>query len=228
MVFVALALSLGACQSKTVRPTGTDTERAPAAPVESVRPAESTLPSASAAPVAPPASASAAVADAGVAPPALAAPDGGVLPQTEQRPSSSSVWIQRSARLLFQAIALDKPQLAHPVFFPIEAYRRVKAVSDPDRDYDRRLVAHFDRDIHDYHQKLGKQASEAAFVALEIPEDRAKWMKPHSEGNKLGYFRVLRSKLRYRVGSGAERFFEVTSLISWRGEWYVVHLNGFE
>ena len=53
-------------------------------------------------------------------------------------------------------------------------------------------------------------------------------MKPGKEGNRLGYFRVLRSRLRFRLASGKERSFELTSLISWRGEWYVVHLHGFQ
>jgi hypothetical protein len=53
-------------------------------------------------------------------------------------------------------------------------------------------------------------------------------MKPGSEGNKLGYWRVLRAELRCREAQGRERILEVTSLISWRGEWYAVHLHGFK
>ena len=53
-------------------------------------------------------------------------------------------------------------------------------------------------------------------------------MKPGREGNKVGYYRVLRSKLRFTLASGKEKSFELTSLISWRGEWYVVHLNNFD
>lgn len=53
-------------------------------------------------------------------------------------------------------------------------------------------------------------------------------MKPGSEGNRVGYFRVLRARLRAEDERGKEHTFEVTSLIAWRGEWYVVHLNGFK
>ena len=62
----------------------------------------------------------------------------------------------------------------------------------------------------------------------ELPETRIEWMKPGREGNKVGYYRVLRSKLRFALASGKEKSFELTSLISWRGEWYVVHLSGFD
>jgi hypothetical protein len=53
-------------------------------------------------------------------------------------------------------------------------------------------------------------------------------MKPHSEGNRIGYWRSTRNQLSYVDGKGKARTLEVTSLISWRGEWYVVHLHGFE
>jgi hypothetical protein len=53
-------------------------------------------------------------------------------------------------------------------------------------------------------------------------------MKPGSEGNKLGYWRVTRSKIRYANAAGEEKTLELTSLISWRGEWFVVHLHGFK
>ncbi|MBM4360774.1 MAG: hypothetical protein FJ096_21920 [Deltaproteobacteria bacterium] len=53
-------------------------------------------------------------------------------------------------------------------------------------------------------------------------------MKPQSEGNSIGYHRVLRSHLIVADGAGKEHDFELTSMISWRGEWYVVHLHGFD
>ena len=65
-------------------------------------------------------------------------------------------------------------------------------------------------------------------MRLEVPEARAEWMKPGREGNRIGYYRVLRSRLIYTDADAKERSLEVTSLISWRGEWYVVHLHGFE
>jgi hypothetical protein len=38
---------------------------------------------------------------------------------------------------------------------------------------------------------------------------------------------VYGTRLAYEV-EGKERTLEVTSLISWRGAWYVVHLSGFK
>ena len=49
-------------------------------------------------------------------------------------------------------------------------------------------------------------------------------MLPGEEYNKIGYYRVFGSQIRYEA-KGEARSFEVKSLISWRGEWFVVHLS---
>lgn len=131
-------------------------------------------------------------------------------------------------QLLAEAILAGDGERARSTFFPLLAYAQVKDVQKPERDYRFRLLAHFDRDVREYRKALGKDAERATFLGVEVPEDRAQWMKPGKEGNRIGYYRVLRSKLRFRLPSGAERAFELTSMISWRGEWYVVHLHGFE
>lgn len=129
---------------------------------------------------------------------------------------------------LADAIVAGDGQRAHATFFPLVAYAQVKDVQKPERDYRYRLLAHFDRDVLEYRKALGKDAEHAEFLGASVPEERAQWMKPGKEGNRLGYYRVLRSQLRFRLPNGTERALELTSMISWRGEWYVVHLHGFE
>lgn len=153
---------------------------------------------------------------------------GAPLPQTEDRPSTDSAFFTHLKTTLFAAIQKDDPEAARALFFPIEAYRQVKNIAKPDRDYEGRLLKAYARDIHDYHARLGDHPEAAKLIDLEVPEARARWMKPGSEGNKLGYHRVLRSQLRFTDAKGKERSLEVTSLISWRGEWYVVHIHGFK
>jgi hypothetical protein len=160
-------------------------------------------------------------------PPPLFDADGRLLPQTDEEPSATSPWFKAGIDALFRAIQRDDPALAEPFFFPKEAYGVVKDVQDPGRDWERRLLSHFRRDVHDYHAKLGADAADAELVGIELALANKRWMKPRSEGNRIGYYRVTHSKLRYR-SRGRERALEVTSFISWRGEWYLVHLNGFE
>jgi hypothetical protein len=154
--------------------------------------------------------------------------DGKPLPQTEERPTTASPAFLRRMELLVRAIEADDAKLAHEAFFPVVAYEQVKDIAKPALDHERRLLAAFARNVHEYHRELGKDASGLRFVRVEVPEDTVKWMKVGSEGNRVGYHRVLRSRLVVATASDKERSFELTSMISWRGEWYVVHLHGFK
>lgn len=183
--------------------------RAPTAPA----PAASAAPSASAA------STSTSVS------PAADAGDPGELPQTRDKPSAKGAAFEARAAALWDGIAHDDPDRAMPFFFPVSAYKQVKDVGDPAADWRRRLVAAYARDVHALHKRLG-DAADAKLVRLDVP-DLAKWVEPGEEYNKLGYWRVYGTRIVYEVG-GKERTFEISSLISWRGEWYVVHLTGFK
>jgi hypothetical protein len=167
--------------------------------------------------------------DAGTAPDASVDtpelnPKDAALPQTKARPSTDSPLVQGRARALFNAIQRDDPSLAMPFFFPKEAYEQVKAIQNPAADWKARLVHAFERDIHTLHARIGEADT---FDRLEVPEPRTGWVNEGEEGNRLGYFRVYGSKLHFKHGAN-EAAIELKSLISWRGEWFVVHLSGFK
>jgi hypothetical protein len=150
------------------------------------------------------------------------------LPQTDQRPSTTSAAFRQRIDAVAAAIISGDAEPALASFFPVVAYQQVKDVAKPERDYKFRLLANFKRDVLEYHHALGAEAAQATFTGISVSDKDAKWMEPGSEGNKLGYFRVLRSHLHFTLPAGRSRDFELTSLISWRGEWYVVHLHGFK
>ena len=57
-----------------------------------------------------------------------------------------------------------------------------------------------------------------------MPDTQAVLVQPGEESNKLSYWRVYGTTLHY-TEAGQANSFPVTSLISWRGQWYVVHLG---
>jgi len=150
--------------------------------------------------------------------------DPGTLPQTRVLPGDRDAPFTAGAQELWQAIVQDKPQVAHPFFFPRSAYEQVKAIADPDDDYRNRLIAWYDLDIHAAHEHLGPDAAKAKFVGVDVPEGDAAWIEPGAEYNKGSYYRVYGTRLNYQVDGHAASI-GVFSLISWRGEWYVVHLG---
>ncbi len=153
--------------------------------------------------------------------------DPGTLPQTEDKPSASDPEFAGKMQLLWTAIASGQQgdvEAARAAFFPLTAYRQVKGISDPDGDYRDRLIAMYDLDIKALHDFVGPGAT---FVRVDVPDGAAQWMPPGSEFNKGPYWRVLGTRMVVRTAAGAEKSFGVTSMISWRGQWYVVHLGPF-
>jgi hypothetical protein len=161
--------------------------------------------------------------------PSLPAPpapdsDSAFLPQTHDVPHAEGPAFEARRDALWQAIVTDDPERAKPFFFPLGAYQQVKDVTNPAADWRHRLVAAYEHDIHALHARLGAHATDAKFLGLDVPEARARWIEPGEEWNKIGYYRVFGTKLRYSIGD-EPRTFDVKSLISWRGEWFVVHLS---
>jgi hypothetical protein len=150
------------------------------------------------------------------------------LPQTDEVPNVESASFKKRVAVLFQAIVDDRTDTADAAFFPVIAYEQVKAIEKPARDHKYRLLAAFHRTIHEYHRKVASVPGPVQFISFEPGTQPARWMKPGDEGNKLGYYRVLRTFLKYADANGKQYRLGITSMISWRGEWYVVHLDGFK
>jgi hypothetical protein len=155
------------------------------------------------------------------APPATVDP--GSLPQTTVLPSGSDPAFIGRMDDLWRAIITGNPAAAQAAFFPRSAYIQVKGISDPVHDYQTRLIADYDEDIDTLHSELGGSAPSATLVGVHVP-DTAEWIRPGVEYNKGSYYRVYSSSLTYSL-SGVDHTFYIASMISWRGEWYVVHLD---
>ena len=149
--------------------------------------------------------------------------DSGSLPQTRVLPTTTDPAFVAGQAALWSAIVHDDAALATSFFFPLSAYLQVKAIAHPDADWHQRLLAAYQRDIHTMHEQLAGYGSPATFRGLSIPTARATWVLPGQEYNRIGYWRVFGDALHFQVGS-VEHTFPIYSLISWRGEWYVVHV----
>ena len=163
-----------------------------------------------------------------ISPPSTTVPssttiDPGELPQTAALPTTSGPGFSVRLQTLWQAVVDGNPDEALPFFFPRSAYLQVKAISDPGADWQSRLVADYDQDIMTLHRALGSSAAGATLAGIDVPPG-AVWVRPGAEFNRLSYWRVYRSRVRYVV-AGVTRSFTIASMISWRGEWYVVHLS---
>jgi hypothetical protein len=152
---------------------------------------------------------------------------GQLLPQTDARPVAEGEQFLARIERLVAAIRADDPTLAEAAFFPKLAYEQVKAIPQPGKDYEQRLLGAFARDIHALHVKLGPAAKSLRLVGVDVPAAKVQWMAKGKEGNRIGYYRVVSSQLRLATDHALAPI-RIASMISWRGEWFVVHLSSFK
>ena len=148
--------------------------------------------------------------------------DPGRLPQTAALPSASTARFRARMTDLWRGIVADSPAAALPAFFPLGAYVQVKQIGGAAADYRNRLLANYRADIHAAHLLVVRGGS-AALVGVRVPQEWA-WITPGYCYNRVGYWHAPGSRLVYRR-RGRILSFGIFSLISWRGEWYVVHLS---
>lgn len=151
--------------------------------------------------------------------------DPGTLPQTTQFPSATDPLFTVNMNALWQGIVQGSVTPALPAFFPRTAYVQLKTgIGDPAGDWQNRLVADYALDIQAAHALLGPAPQQATLVSVSVPEQYGHWIPQGVCANGIGYFEVANSRIVYSL-DGQTRSFGIASLISWRGEWYVVHLG---
>jgi hypothetical protein len=146
------------------------------------------------------------------------------LPQTRAVPSAATAVFRAEMADLWTAIVTDEPQTAAGAFFPVSAYQQVKAIADPAADWNARLFGDFRLDVGAAHRLLGPGAARARLVRVIVPSAEAAWIDPGACYNSVGYWHVGGARLVYEQG-GRLRSIGIASLISWRGQWYVVHFG---
>jgi hypothetical protein len=150
--------------------------------------------------------------------------DVGSLPQTDLVPSPTAPAFQAAMQTLFAAVVSGSPSGAQAAFFPEGAYLQLKDIADAAGDYADRLVGEYDLDIMAAHDQLGPWAPGSILMSVEVPMQYAHWIPPGVCDNGVGYYEVANARVVYSA-AGVTRSFGIASLISWRGEWYVVHLG---
>ncbi len=158
------------------------------------------------------------------APPTSTTLDPGILPQTGVFPDASGPEFDARMSALWDGVVAGSVQPALPAFFPESAYVAVKAEGDPAADFTGRLLEEYGQDLAAAHALLGPNAAAATLVGVTVDSAYGHWVPPGTCFNRVGYFEVPNARVVYSVG-GRVSSFGIASMISWRGEWYVVHLG---
>jgi hypothetical protein len=148
----------------------------------------------------------------------------GALPQTEALPTGDSPQFTSEMAALWAGITQNSPTIAQSAFFPEAAYLQLKTLPSDSSDYQYRLLYDYSLDIVAANGLLGPDAASATLVSVDVPGQYAHWVPPGVCDNQIGYFEVPNSRIVY-TEDGVTHSIGIASLISWRGEWYVVHLG---
>ncbi len=124
---------------------------------------------------------------------------------------------------LWRGIVDDSAPAALPAFFPETAYAQVKQLPNAGADYRDRLLSNFRADLLAAHRLVFDGPGRPALATVLVPHEWA-WITPGYCANKVGYWHAPGARLVYRR-AGRTFSLGIFSLISWRGEWYVVHLS---
>jgi hypothetical protein len=151
----------------------------------------------------------------------VAPPDAASLPQTSTRPRTDDAAFDAAVHDIWLAVTTGDPDEALPAFFPEKAYEQVKAIGNPEADWQGRLWYDFTLDVAAAHKLVPRDAT---LVMVVVPAQYARWIGPGACYNNVGYWNVPGARVVYRTG-GVTRSFGIASFISWRGDWYLVHLG---
>lgn len=142
---------------------------------------------------------------------------------TEAPPRPPLGDLESRAKQLLDAIVHDDPPRAASMFLPRDAFRLIKAVSQPDPLFDR-LYRAYERDIHALHRS-SPDLSQASFARVELSRRRA-FVRVREEANRLPYWAQRHNTLVY-TANGREHRIELRVLIAWNDRWYLTHLAEF-
>jgi hypothetical protein len=152
---------------------------------------------------------------------ASASADGGAFDDTAM-PASNGEDLQTRMRHLLEALSQNNPDLAGDALFPRDGYASAKDVSDPPKDWEKKVSGSFRRSVERMHKHM-KGLDHAKFVSFEIGRSITQLM-PRRNDFKKPLWRVKHSKLTFTI-DGKARHLDVAEMTAWRGAWYVTRLG---
>jgi hypothetical protein len=151
----------------------------------------------------------------------VAPASGGTLPQTSAFPKTTDTAFGNAVHDIWLAVTTGDPNYALPAFFPVKAYEQIKAIADPESDWENRLWYDFTLDVAAVHKLI---KPDATLTKVIVPTQYAQWIPVGACSNTGGYWHVPGSRVVYRQ-DGTTYSFGIASFISWRGDWYLIHLG---
>ncbi len=137
------------------------------------------------------------------------------------RPSRAS--LASVAARVARDLLVDQPRAS--AFFPLAPYVAMKTglLTSPRGDWNDRLWAFYQLDVASAHHLLALHGP-VHYAGYRANLSSVTWIYPGGCENLFGYWHLPGVRLEFRGPRGVVSLL-IASLISWRGQWYVVHLG---
>ncbi len=136
-----------------------------------------------------------------------------------QIPWSQISSFEEKARALTTALSTGELEKAKALFFPLEAFKRLKAIDRPEQ-YHKQLTLWYQDDLR--REQKGLKAP-LRFAAFQLGS--CKWKEKGTEYNHIAYWSCYKSKIKMLDGNKEKVELEIRTLINFGNEWFVTHLG---
>lgn len=141
--------------------------------------------------------------------------------QTKSKPKLETIEAYDPQPLLDQLNKPSSEEEWNPLFFPADAFDRVKGIKDPGA-YHKQLLKWFAADIQ---RESSRLQTGGPWQVDSFKLGFCKWKEKGSEANALPYWSCYKSKLKLKNAKGETNLVEVRALINWGPRWYITHLG---
>lgn len=125
---------------------------------------------------------------------------------------------EAKAKRLVDAINRGTSEGNEDLFFPREAFLKLKAIAKPEVYY-QQLIEWFRKDLS---AEQAKAQVPWSYVSFKLGSCR--WKAPGSEANAIAYWSCYNSQIQVEH-AGQKNQILVRTLINWGQEWYITHLH---
>jgi len=116
---------------------------------------------------------------------------------------------------------------ADKAFLPVPYYVVIKQGGGNEADWNNRLITHYHQQLAELRARFRSVLPGAVYNGYRVKSATAHSVRVGAEQNKAPYWQVYTTTMAFKDRSGQPHSFVINTMISFRGAWYVVHVNGY-
>ena len=130
-------------------------------------------------------------------------------------------------RQFYTGLRDNNNALCDKAFLPMMDYVALKQGGGNQADWRNRLMYHFHLQLAQLRKRFAASLPGSTYNGYRIPYSTAHTVRVGAEENKAPYWQVFMTTMAFHDKNGRGHNFTINTLISFRGEWWIVHVIGY-